>query len=127
MKDNTEDIDRLIKNALTEEEAKFYDELDEQTFFGMLGGVFTGKLKWLLILMNSVTVFAFIGLIYCIMQFVDTDVTNELIKWGILGMFFMLMMSMIKLFVWLQMDKNSLLREIKRIELQLAALSSKLP
>ncbi|MGB1269970.1 MAG: DUF6768 family protein [Flavobacteriaceae bacterium] len=127
MKDNTEDIDRLIKNALTEEEAKFYDELDEQTFFGMLGGVFTGKLKWLLILMNSVTVFAFIGLIYCIMQFVDTDVTNELIKWGILGMFFMLMMSMIKLFVWLQMDKNALLREIKRIELQLAALSSKLP
>lgn len=127
MKDNTEDIDRLIKNALTEEEAKFYDELDEQTFFGMLGGVFTGKLKWLLILMNSVTVFAFIGLIYCIMQFVDTDVTNELIKWGILGMFFMLMMSMIKLFVWLQMDKNALLREIKRIELQLTALSSKLP
>ena len=126
MKDNTEDIDKLIKNALTEEEAKFYDELDEQNLFGMIGGVFSGKLKWLLILMNIVTVFAFIGLIYCIAQFVNTDVTNELIKWGILGMFFMLMMSMIKLFVWLQMDKNALLREIKRLELQLAALSSKL-
>ena len=127
MKDNTEDIDKLIKNALTEEEAKFYDELDEQNLFGMIGGVFSGKLKWLLILMNIVTVFAFIGLIYCIAQFVNTDVTNELIKWGILGMFFMLMMSMIKLFVWLQMDKNALLREIKRLELQLAALSSKFP
>ena len=122
-----EDVDKLIKEALTQEEAKFYDELDEQNLFGMIGGVFSGKLKWLLILMNIVTVFAFIGLIYCIAQFVNTDVTNELIKWGILGMFFMLMMSMIKLFIWLQMDKNALLREIKRLELQLAALSSKFP
>lgn len=127
MKDNIEDIDKLIKNALTEEEVKFYDELDEQNLFGMVGGLFKGKLKWLLILMNIVTVVAFLGLIYCIVQFLNTDVTNELIRWGLLGMLFMLMISMLKLFVWLQMDKNALLREIKRIELQLAALSSKLP
>ena len=29
MKTNMEDIDKLIKETLTQEEAKFYDELDE--------------------------------------------------------------------------------------------------
>ncbi len=32
--ENREDIDNLIKETLTEEEAKFYDELDEQRCFG---------------------------------------------------------------------------------------------
>lgn len=126
MKDNTEEIDRLIKNALTEEEAKFYDELDEQNILGMVGGLFKGKLKWILILMNLVTIVAFIGFIYCVVQFVDTDITNDLIKWGVLGMILLMMISMLKLFVWLQMDKNALLREIKRLEIQISAVSNKL-
>lgn len=29
MKNNMEDIDKLIKETLTEEEAKFYDELEQ--------------------------------------------------------------------------------------------------
>ena len=33
--------------------------------------------------------------------------------------------AMIKLYIWMQMDKNDVLRELKRIELQLAVLSSK--
>ena len=127
MKDNMEEIDKLIKDTLTTEEAKFYDELEEQNLLGMVGGLFKGKLKWILILMNIVTVTAFIAFIYCVVQFVNTDITNELIKWGILGVILLMMISMLKLFAWMQMDKNALLREIKRLELQISALSSKLP
>lgn len=127
MKDNMEEIDKLIKETLTTEEAKFYDELEEQNLLGMVGGLFKGKLKWILILMNVVTVTAFIGFIYCVVQFVNTDITNELIKWGVLGMILLMMISMLKIFAWMQMDKNALFREIKRLELQISALSSKLP
>ena len=127
MKDNMEEIDKLIKDTLTTEDAKFYDELEEQSLLGMVGGLFKGKLKWILILMNVVNIIAFVGFIYCTVQFVNTDITNDLIKWGVFGVVLLMMISMLKLFAWMQMDKNALLRETKRLELQISALSSKLP
>ena len=126
MKTNMEDIDKLIKETLTEEEAKFYDELEEQNVFQMLLGLFTGKNKWIIVLMNVMTLIFFILFIYCVVQFFNTDVTNELIKWGIGGFVCLITVSMLKLFAWMQMDKNALLREIKRLELQVSSISMKL-
>ena len=126
MRKEYEEIDQLIKEALTEEETKFYDSLDEQNVFQMLGGVFDGKNKWIIIMMNIVSFIALGFFIYCTVQFFNTDVTNELIKWSIGGMFCILMISMLKIFVWMQMDKNSIIRELKRLELQVSTLSSKL-
>ena len=126
MKNNMEDIDLLIKETLSQEEAKFYDELDEQNVFQMVIGVFKGKNKWIMIMMNIVTVFVFAVFVYCMIQFFHTDVTNELIKWALIGTFCMLIVSMLKIFVWMQMDKNALLREMKRLELQVSSLSGKM-
>lgn len=126
MKTNMEEIDNLIKETLTQEEAKFYDELDEQNVFQMIFGLFRGKNKWILVLMNIV-ILVFFGLfIYCLVQFFNTDNTNELIKWGLGGLLFMFGVSMLKVFAWMQMDKNALLRELKRLELQVSSLASKL-
>jgi hypothetical protein len=126
MKTNMEDIDKLIKETLTQEEAKFYDELEEQNVFQMLVGLFTGKNKWIIILMNVMTLIFFALFIYCLVQFFDTQVTNELIKWGIGGFVCLITVSMLKLFAWMQMDKNALLRAIKRLELQVSSLSMKM-
>ena len=126
MSNETEKIDALIKEALTKEEAKFYTELDEQNLFQMLGGLFDGKMKWLILLMNLVIIGVFGLFIYCAIQFFDTEVTNELIKWGVASTFCMLIISMLKLFLWNQMDKNSLKRELKRIELQISFLTNKM-
>ena len=126
MKTNMEEIDKLIKETLTQEEAKFYDELDEQNVFEMLGGLFTGKNSWIMYVMNFMTLVFFIAFIFCVVNFFDTTETNELIKWTAGGMISLLAVSMLKMFAWLQMDKNALLREIKRLELQVSSLSSKL-
>jgi hypothetical protein len=126
MKTSMEDIDELIKETLTQEEAKFYDDLEEQGLLGMITGLFKGKNKWLLILMNLVTVVFFIFFIHCILQFFKTDITNELIKWGLGALLFLISMGMLKVFAWMQMDKNALLREMKRLELQVSSLASKI-
>ena len=126
MSNETEKIDALIKEALTKEEAKFYTDLDEQNIFQMLGGLFEGKMKWIILMMNIVIMSVFGFFIYCGIQFFNTDVTNELIKWGVAGTFCMLIISMLKLFLWNQMDKNSLKRELKRIELQISFLANKM-
>ena len=126
MKNEFEKIDELIKEALTEEESKFYDKLDEQNVFQMLGGLFQGKNRWIILLMNLVMLIVFGFLVYSIIQFFSTDVTNELIMWSMAIITFLLMISMLKMFIWMQMDKNSIKREIKRMELQISTLSLKL-
>ena len=126
MKTNIEDIDQLIKDTLTQEEAKFYDELEEQNVFEMVVGLFRGKNKWIMLLMNFVTL-VFFGLsIYCTIMFFETEATNDLIKWGIGGIICLMVVSMLKIFAWMQMDKNALLREMKRLELQVSSLATKL-
>ncbi|MEP5341877.1 MAG: DUF6768 family protein [Algibacter sp.] len=126
MKNNMEDIDKLIKDTLTEEEAKFYDGLEEQGLFGMIGSLFKGKIKWLLIVMNIVNVLVVGLFVYCTIQFFNTENTNELIKWVTGGFMCLIFAGMIKLFVWLQMDKNAIMRELKRLELQMSSLSGRL-
>lgn len=126
MKTNNEDIDKLIKETLTQEEAKFYDELDEQNIFGMFRGLFKGKMKWLIIAMNIVNLIVFGLLIYCIIQFFNTNDTNELIKWASAGFVCLLIGGIIKLYAWMQMDKNALMRELKRLELQVSSLSGRM-
>ncbi|MGB5228620.1 MAG: DUF6768 family protein [Eudoraea sp.] len=123
MNKKTEKIDELIKETLSKEEAAFYDQLEEQNLIGKLGEVYRGKLGWLAIIMNVVTVLMFMAFVYCIVQFFNTDNTNELIKWASAGFLSMIAMGMLKLFVWMQMDKNDILREFKRLELQIATLS----
>ena len=123
MTKKTEKIDELIKETLSKEEAAFYDELEEQNLIGKIGEVYRGKLGWLAAIMNVVHLLMFMAFVYCIVQFFNTDNTNELIKWASAGFLSMISIGMLKLFVWMQMDKNDILRELKRLELQLATLS----
>ena len=126
MKNDLEEIDELIKETLTQEEAKFYDELEEQNILEMVGGLFQGKNKWIMYLMNIMTLVFFGLFVYCLVQFFNTDSTNELIKWSFGGLMFLLGVSMLKVFAWMQMDKNAILREMKRLELQVSSLSGKM-
>ncbi len=126
MKTKMEDIDKLIKETLTQEEAQFYDELDEQNVFEMFGGLFKGKNAWLIVLINAATIAMTALWLYCIISFFGTDNTNELIKSGFSAVFCFIGVSLMKTFSWMQMDKNAMIREIKRLELQVSSLSGKI-
>ena len=126
MKTNTEDIDQLIKDTLTQEEAKFYDDLEEQNLLQMIFGIFKGKNSWIVYMMSIVQVIFFGLFIYCAIQFFEVEAINDLIKWGILGSVALMGSCMLKLFSWMQMDKKAIIREIKRLELQVSSLSGKI-
>lgn len=126
MQTNNEDIDKLIKETLTQEEAKFYDDLDEQNVLQMILGLFKGKNKWIMYMMNFMTLVFFVLFIYCLVQFFNSEITFDMIKWATGSVVFLLGVSMLKVFAWMQMDKNALLREIKRLEIQVSSLSGRL-
>jgi len=126
MKNHLEDIDRMIQETLTAEEAKFYNELGEQNVFEMLFGLFQGKNKWIFYVMNITMLFMTGLFVYCVIQFFTVETTPELIRWGG-GCFSTLIgVTVLKLFTWMQMDKQAILRELKRLELQISSLSSKI-
>lgn len=125
MKNETDQIDALIKKALTEEEAKFYDKLNEQNLFGKLEEVYRGRMGWLAVVMNVVTLFLFGIFVLSVIRFLDAEDPVALIKWASGGFLSIIAVGMLKLYFWLQMDKNDIKRELKRIELQIAALSLK--
>ncbi|MFV9550745.1 DUF6768 family protein [Algibacter sp. PT7-4] len=126
MKSDKESIDKLIKETLTEEEAKFYESLDEQNVLEMIFGLFKGKNKWILVIMNVMTLVFFALFIYCLIQFFNVETTKELLKWGLGSIVFLLGVSMLKVFAWMQMDKNAIMRELKRLELQVSSLSGRM-
>lgn len=121
-----ENIDKLIKETLSEEEAKFYDELEEQNVLQMVGGLFEGKNKWIMYIMNFMTLVFFGLFIYCMVQFFKAEELKELIKWASGTLIFLIGVSMLKIFAWMQMDKKALLRELKRLEIQVSSLSGKI-
>ena len=125
MRKDLERIDDLIKEALSKEEAEFYDQLEEQNLLEKIGETFKGKTGWLVVFMNLMNLFFFVLFVYCCIQFFNTDETNELIKWTAAGFLCWSFMAFIKLYVWMQMNKNDVLRELKRLELQVSVLSNK--
>ncbi len=125
MKRQQEKIDELIKEALSAEDARFYDELGEQNLMAKLSEVHKGKTGWLASIMTILHILIFVAFVFCSVRFFNTEVTNELITWAVGGFVCLTTMSMLKLYIWMQMDKNDILRELKRLELQLAALSIK--
>lgn len=126
MKTKTDDIDQLIKETLTEEEAKFYDDLEEQSVFAMIAGLYKGKNVWFTIVMHIVNLVALGFLIYFAVEAFKAESTKNLILWASGFFVCFTTMCMIKMYAWLQLHRNALQREMKRLELQISSLSSKI-
>lgn len=126
MKTEMDDIDKIIKEALSEDEAKFYDDLNEPPVLKKLGDVYKGQLGWLARMMNIVMILLFILVLYALINFWKAAESLEMIRWAVVGIISLMAIGFLKLYFWMQMDKNDLKRELKRIELQLAVILSKL-
>ncbi|MDZ7715296.1 MAG: DUF6768 family protein [Balneolaceae bacterium] len=122
---NKEEIDQLIEKSLSREEAHFYNELDQQGVFKMWFGLYTGKLGWWAVL---VTIFQLIFTalaFYWGYKFFTVEGMELMLHYGGAMFIAILFTQMLKLWHWMQMDKNSILREMKRLEFQVAVLMEK--
>ena len=126
MNKERENIDELIKQALTEEDSEYLEKLSkEQNIFEELYASFQGSRKWLSVYVFVIT-FIFFGLsIYCLVQFLTVEDIRSMLLWGAGLGGTLLTVTMLKMWYWMQMDRNALKREIKRLELHIVALQNK--
>lgn len=122
---NQQEIDKLISESLSKEEAEFYHTLDEEGLFQKIRGLYTGKFGWMAILTAIVHTIAVAIAVYCAYKLFTTPDIIEILRYGIILFISWSFGCMIKLWQWMQMDKNSIIREIKRLEFQVAVLMEK--
>ncbi|MCK5665847.1 MAG: hypothetical protein KAI17_20305, partial [Thiotrichaceae bacterium] len=124
MRDDKKNIDDLIKQALTEEESEILDRLgEEQNVFEQLLSNFQGKMKWMSMYIAFMILVFFILSIYCLIEFINAEDIRLMILWGAGMSASFLTVGMLKMWQWMQMDKNSIMRELKRLELHLASIN----
>ena len=124
--DESDNVDSIIRDALNQKNAEdILNYSSDPSIFQMLGATFQGRLRWVSI-MSIVVILIFLGLgIYSSIQFLAAEETKEALVWGAGAMFCVMTISMIKIWCWLEMGRRSVSREIKRLELRIAALAEK--
>ncbi len=125
MKKTNEQIDQIIHEALSKEEAAFYDQLGEQNLLEMSLGVFQGRNKVIYIIATAMALIWFVGFIICVIRFLEAETTRDMAIYGAAGFWCIISVTAIKLWHWMQMNTNRILREMKRLELQVAAMAEK--
>ncbi len=120
-------IDAKIRRALEATDADLADEFDgDQSMMEMVFDTFRGTQKWLTILAIFGSFVFMAGSVFGIIQLFKAQETREHILWALGVVFCLGAISMMKIWFWMQMNRNSILREIKRVELQVARLAGKL-
>lgn len=120
------DIDDKILAAIrseTEESLKEYSE--ELGLFGLVGETFKGTFRWVVIT-AIVLILIFFGLsVYCATHFLHaTDIAMKL-NWFAGMLLSFIVFVIMRLWFFMEVNRVSIKRDIKRVELQLSLLATK--
>lgn len=125
MNKSEKEFDELIQQALSKEEAQYFNEMGEQNLPQMLVGLYKGKNSWLNIVITVVHLVIFAVSVYTLIEMLGAEETNDKLEWMFYTLIGFIAMVLLKIWSWNQMDKNALLREIKRLEYQVSLLSKR--
>ncbi|MEQ9265940.1 MAG: DUF6768 family protein [Balneolaceae bacterium] len=120
-----EEVDRLIEESLSKSDADFYHNLDEQGLFKQWGGLYTGKLGRWAILVTTIQILITLVAFWLGYKFFTTEDSLLMARYGAGMLIGVIMNGLLKQWHWMQMDKNSILLEMKRLEFQVAVLTDK--
>lgn len=121
-----DEIDRLIDESLEAEERELLRRIGEEPgYFTQIWGLFDGRLGWVSWLMMFWQTVMFVAAVYCAVRFFQASETLEALHWGMPSAVLLIMAGMLKLALWPSLQTNRVLRELKRVELQIARVSAK--
>ncbi|MEX0962676.1 MAG: DUF6768 family protein [Pseudohongiellaceae bacterium] len=113
-------IDEQIRNALTAEDQKAIDEIDDGAgLFELVGLTFRGKQAWLSYYMYVLGFVVTGALVYFVIQYLGTPDLKASMNWALLIIGCLFVITLIKVLGWQQIQKAELMREIKRLEMRI--------
>lgn len=120
------DLDKLIDEALDAEEREILRSIGgEQGFFAQAFGLFSGPAAWVNALLMVVQTALFFGGVWAAWNFFHAGEALAALRWGLPAAVLLLTGLIIKMALVPAMQANRVIRELKRLELQLARASAK--
>ncbi|HUE78457.1 MAG TPA: DUF6768 family protein [Sphingomicrobium sp.] len=118
------DVDRMIDEALDAEERELLRSIgDEPGFVERMLGMTGPEIIWMVWVMMIVQTLLFVGGLYAAWMFFEAGEPVTQLRWGLPAVVLLLMALIIKLAVPPAVQTKRLMRELKRIELQIVRMS----
>ena len=115
------DIDLLIDEALDAEERDLLRSIgEEQGFIAQVFGIFRGRTGWVSMAMIGAQAVTAIGGAWAAWRFFEAGDALTALRWGLPAAVLLMTSTMIKTALFPTIYTNRLMRELKRIELQIA-------
>ena len=115
------DIDTMIDEALDAEERELLRTLDEPGFFAQAVGIFGGPAGWASAVMMAAQLVLFVAGVWAAWNFFEAGDPVSQLRWGLPAAVLLILATMLKMALIPRMETNRLMRELKRVELQIAA------
>ncbi len=115
-------IDELIGKALTEEDHALLASHAEPGYLKQAFGIFHGPMAGIMWMVNVAGGVAFVAGVYAMWRVFGTSEALVAVQWGVSALFLFQVTTLCKTFMANRMEANRLLRELKRVELQVALL-----
>jgi hypothetical protein len=121
------DLDQAIRESLSSEDTELFDRLGaDQALHRQVLATFEGQLRWLnaagwiagLVLFGVASISAW--------RFVQAQELGDMLRWGAASALGFAGVALVKVWFWMELQRNSIMREVKRLELQVASLAAQL-
>src|SRR5512145_630335 len=121
------DLDQAIRQSLSAEDAALLDRLgDDQALHRQVLATFEGRLRWFNVAgwIAGVVLFG----VACVLawRFLQAEELADMLRWGAASALAFAGLALIKVWFWLERQKNAIVREVKRLEVQVASLAAQL-
>jgi hypothetical protein len=118
-------LDAAIRQALSAEDAAFLAKFEDESPLHEALGTFSGKWGAMNAFAAIVTFAMFGAGVYCAWTAVNATDVRQTVLWTAGALFAMLAVAMLKMYFWMEINKSVTLREVKRLELQVARLAAR--
>ncbi len=118
-------IDRAIKEALSQDDAEFLARFEDKNPIREALGTFSGKWGAMNVFAAIITFAMFGVFVYCAGNAYAAEDVRATVIWTAGAIWAALAVAMLKMYFWMEMNKNVVLREVKRLELQVARLATR--
>lgn len=119
------DLDRAIRQSLSAEDAELLEHVDPSLRQQVLA-TFEGQLRWLNVA-GWIAGFVLFGVASVMTwRFIYAPTLEEMLRWGAAAALGFAGLALIKVWFWMELQKNAIMREVKRLEVQVTSLAAQL-
>lgn len=119
-----DELDKQILNALKAEDAEILSKFEsDDSLPNTMVQLYQGQHRWINLGASLATFVIFGMMLWCGFKFFEAETTHQIVGWATAFLAAFLFSVLMKLWFWLEMLRNSVTREVKRLELQVALLN----